>query len=189
MRLILVRHPAPGIANGICYGSSDVPVDDDTVAAALASLPSLLPGDLSERPVIYTSPLQRCSALAVRMAPQLRAAPPLIDARLAEMDFGAWERQPWDAIARDDIDAWAEDLAHYAPGGGETVLAVAARVDAFLADCRRAQHGDVIIVCHAGTIRLLNALACSATLHDAALRAASTPHRIDYASVSILHLA
>jgi alpha-ribazole phosphatase len=186
MRLILVRHPAPEIGAGICYGASDVPVSRSALATALASLPSLLPADLGAHAVIYTSPLQRCTALAMPLAQQLGLPPPLVDARLAEMDFGSWEMQPWEAIARADIDAWTDELAHYAPGSGESVLGVAARVAAFIADCRRQHHGDVIVVCHAGTIRMLTALTGSASLLDAALRAASTPHHMDYASVSIL---
>ena len=43
------------------------------------------------------------------------------DARLAELDFGHWEMQSWDGIPRAEVDAWAADVAHYRPGGGESV--------------------------------------------------------------------
>ena len=45
---------------------------------------------------------------------------PKIDDRLAEMNFGDWEGRPWDSIPRLEIDAWAADVAGYAPPGGES---------------------------------------------------------------------
>ena len=184
MRLILVRHPAPCIAPGICYGSSDIAVDPAALANALTALPMQLPPDLGPDTIMYTSPLRRCAALARALALHLHAAPPLEDARLAEMDFGAWEGKPWDAIPRTEIDAWTNKLIDYAPGGGETVRQVATRIAAFIDDCKL----DAIVICHAGTIRLMSALAQQgATVATAALAAASVPSQIDYAAVRILH--
>jgi alpha-ribazole phosphatase len=106
-----------------------------------------------------------------------------LDARLAEMDFGAWELRPWSEIPRADIDAWTADLLHYRPGGAENVLDVARRVQAFVADLRAP---SALIVCHAGTIRLLTALHGGAPLEQAALQAAQTPHRIGYGQLVVL---
>ena len=187
MRLTLVRHPAPQIAPGLCYGSSDIPAQPQALAQALDALAATLPR--ADGIVIYSSPLQRCAALSVPLAARLHLPAPLFDARLAEMHFGDWERQPWDRIARADIDAWAADLLRHAPGGGETVLQVAHRVAAFLDMLRRAPNQDAIIVCHAGTIRLLSAFhqaalrgedLTGAALAAAALHAAATPHSIAY---------
>jgi alpha-ribazole phosphatase len=187
MRLVLLRHPLPESVQGLCYGSSDVAADPAALARALAELPASLPADLAPNTAIYSSPLRRCTALADPLAALLDAAPPKRDARLAEMDFGSWEGQPWDAIARAEVDAWAADLTCYAPGGGETVLAVARRVHGFL-DEMVAAHSDAVVVCHAGTIRLLAAFARDrADIEQAALHAAATPHRIGYASITILH--
>jgi alpha-ribazole phosphatase len=193
MRLILIRHPAPQVAAGVCYGASDVAVAPASVDAALASLLSALPADLAPHAPVYSSPLRRCTALAAPLA-ATRGQPLLLDARLAEMDFGAWELRPWDDIERAGIDAWTASLLDYAPGGGETVLQVAGRVAAFLHALPRGD--DAIVVCHAGTIRLLTAFHAAmrsgdqldvATMTAAALRAASTPHRIDYGGVLVLH--
>jgi len=187
MRLILLRHPLPEIAQGLCYGSSDVAAEPAALARALAELPRTLPADLPPNTAIYSSPLRRCTALADPLAALLDAAAPVRDARLAEMDFGSWEGQPWDAIDRADVDAWAADPTGYAPGGGETVIAVARRVHGFLDDVI-APRSDALVVCHAGTIRLLAAFARDrADIEQAALHAAATPHRIGYASITILH--
>jgi alpha-ribazole phosphatase len=44
----------------------------------------------------------------------------------------------------------------------------------------------VLVVCHAGTIRLLTALHGGAPLEQAALQAAQTPHRIGYGQLVVL---
>ena len=77
-----------------------------------ARLKPLLP----EGTTVFSSPLQRARLLAEALDPETR-----IDERLSEMDFGEWEGQPWDAIDRDALDAWAADTLHYTPPGGESV--------------------------------------------------------------------
>ncbi|MGJ7918865.1 histidine phosphatase family protein [Massilia sp. LXY-6] len=189
MKLYLVRHPQPEIGQGLCYGATDVPVTEPELARAHARLHAAgLPGDLP----VYASPLQRCSRLARRLTP----APPTLDARLAEMDFGRWEMQAWDAIPRHEVDAWAADLLRYRPGGGECVLDVARRVAAFIDDLRadlsnelrQAGHAEALLICHAGTIRLLGAMRGGLPLEEAALNAASTPHRIGYGEMVVLEV-
>jgi alpha-ribazole phosphatase len=175
MTLYLVRHPQPDVAPGLCYGASDVPVIDTELGRVHAAL---VQRGLPALPV-YASPLQRCALLAERLAPGRVT----LDARLAEMDFGAWELRPWADIPRADVDAWTADLLHYRPGGAENVLDVARRVQAFAADLRTS---SALVICHAGTIRLLAALHGGAPLKQAALNAARTPHRIDYGDLVVL---
>jgi alpha-ribazole phosphatase len=182
MRLILVRHPVPQVTSGTCYGRSEVAVAQHEMAAVRTSLLATLPADVP----LYASPLRRCADLATVLAQDLPASALHLDARLAEMDFGAWEMQPWHAIARADIDAWAADLAYYRPGGGENVLAMAARVDAFLGDLLREQHETVVIICHAGTIRLLAALHAGLSLEETALLAAHSAHKIAYGATVVV---
>ena len=178
MRLYLVRHPRPEVAAGHCYGRSDLAADHADVERVLAALASQgLPGAMP----VYASPLARSAVLAHRLSPA-----PTFDARLAEMDFGAWEMRSWDDIPRSEIDAWSADLLHYRPGGGESVMDVAARVAAFGADIRREAHAQALVVCHAGTMRLLHSLHLGGTLVEAALRAAQAPHRIGYGEVMML---
>ena len=180
MRLYLVRHPKPDVPAGYCYGRTDLPAIGADIERVLAALRHLnLPGAMP----VYASPLRRSAVLA-----QLLSTAPTFDARLAEMDFGAWELRPWDEIARAEIDAWSADLLEYHPGGGENVMEVAARVAAFLADMGRAGHAEALVICHAGTMRLLHALAFGGTLRDAAMRAAAEPHHIGYGDVMTLEI-
>lgn len=181
MELILVRHPRPIGADGLCYGRSDLPADPEALARVHAALRADgLPGDVP----VFASPLRRCADLA-----RLLSAHVMFDGDLAEMDFGRWERRSWNDIPRAEVDAWAADLLHYRPGGGESVLDVARRIAGALARIR--QHGGerAVVVCHAGTMRLLAALASGQPVEQAALAAAATPHRIGYGDVLRLAVA
>lgn len=152
MSLILLRHTRPAAAEGLCYGRTDLDVGPDFAAEAAAITATLPPVA-----TMVTSPLRRCRRLAEAIA-GARGLALADDPRLAEIDFGAWEGRPWDAIPRAEIDAWAADLMHANPHGGETVAALAARVAAALADWRAAP-GPVLVVSHAGVARAARALA------------------------------
>ncbi len=179
MELLLVRHARPDIAPGICYGSADPASRDEDLARVHRSLLAAgLPGGAP----VYASPKRLCIQLARLLAPHGFHT----DARLAEMHFGEWEQRNWSDIPRAEVDAWTEDLVRYRPGGGETVLEVAQRVDAFLVELRQAAHSRALVVCHAGTMRLIAALHRGRPLEEAALLAAKTPHHIDYGQVMVL---
>jgi alpha-ribazole phosphatase len=140
MRLWLIRHPPPAVATGTCYGATDLPLADHP--AALAShLRTLLPDHLP----LYSSPLTRCRLLAEQLHAQ-----PRFDDRLREIDFGDWEMQPWDALDRKLIDAWAADPFNFVPPGGEGVAVLRARVRAFLDELRE----EAVLVVHAGVIKV-----------------------------------
>jgi alpha-ribazole phosphatase len=174
MKLILVRHPQPLVAPGVCYGSTDLAIAPGQLEQTLAALQ--LPAGLP----VYSSPLRRCAELAACLD-----TAPIYDSRLAEMHFGTWEMQPWDAVPRAAIDAWAADMVHYRPGGGESVLQMAERIAAFHADLQR-QHPAAIIICHAGTMRLLAARHAGLAPAEMALQAAQTAHQIPYGSTLTL---
>jgi len=179
MRLYLIRHPQPEVAAGICYGRSDLAVPIERALDAASALAPRLPRDAA----LWSSPAARCAALAEPLASAL-GAPVRYDARLLEMDFGAWEMQPWDAIARSEVDAWAADTVAYRPGGGERVLDVAGRVKSFH-DALKTGRRDAVLVCHAGVIRLLLAALTHDDVADIARAAARAPHRIAYGELVI----
>ena len=150
--LWLVRH-APVLAKpGICYGQLDLPADP----AATAHCAEQLAGALPQSIVVEHSTLQRCELLAQ----SLKALRPDLtlnsDARLRELDFGAWEGQPWSTLPRDELDAWAAQLATFAPGGGERLVDMLTRVDAALQATHalaREAGTDAVWVAHAGVSR------------------------------------
>ncbi len=178
MRLHLVRHCAPLVEPGVCYGRSDLPVDPDVQANALPTLRAALPAGVA----IHASPLQRCALLARALG----RSDAILDARLAELDFGSWELRRWDDIARSEIDAWAADTVHYRPGGGENLLAMAIRIDAFYASLMASGAAEAVVICHAGSIRLLAARARGLTPQAMARAAAERPHTIGYGEIVIV---
>lgn len=184
MRLHLIRHPKPAVASDICYGRTDVAVAPQDLTHSASSLIAALPRGIP----VFSSPLLRCAGLAGLLADALGCAPVRFDARLMEMDFGDWEMRKWDDIGRSEVDAWVDDMAHYRPGGGESLLHMAERVRAFHEDLMRMQLDDAIVVCHAGSIRML--LACQSGFGpvEMALHAAQTRHTIAYGEVIILDL-
>ena len=182
MRLYLIRHPKPIVAANTCYGRSDLAVAQPEQARVAAALLPLLPKGVP----LFSSPLRRCAGLAQQLAGPLACSPIRFDERLAEIDFGVWEGRSWDTIARAEIDAWADDMAGYRPGGGESVLQMAQRVCAFHAELMQSGADCAIVICHAGTIRLLLAHRLGLTLPELALHAARAPHAIDYGAVITL---
>ena len=160
-RLWLVRHAPPLIAPGHCYGALDVPADPAATAHSASQLASVLPRGM----VMHHSPLQRCELLAHALQglrPDLTSTP---DARLAEMNFGAWEGRPWSSLGRSALDAWTADFAEHRPGGGENLATVLARVAQALQAARhsaQAQRTDVLWITHAGVARCVQWLLQSA---------------------------
>ncbi len=147
-RLWLVRHPRPAVPAGLCYGASDVPIEDAHLLELLDALPARLPRDAA----VYSSPLSRC----LRLARALHGAGfghPKVDERLREMDFGRWEGRIWSELPRAEIDAWRDDIERYVPPGGESVADLAARGLDFVATLPHPH--DAIVVTHAGVIQTL----------------------------------
>ncbi|HET9067031.1 MAG TPA: histidine phosphatase family protein [Amaricoccus sp.] len=149
MPLILVRHTRPEGGDGICYGRTDLAAAPGFEPEA-RRLAARIARDLGPADRIVSSPLRRCTALAEALARHL-ALPLALDPRWAELDFGAWEGRPWDEIPRAELDAWAGDLLHARPHGGESVAMLAARVAAAIAACPAGER--TLVVTHAGPIR------------------------------------
>jgi alpha-ribazole phosphatase len=106
MEVYLIRHPRPARCEGVCYGRNDVSVDTEVLAAAAASVRSLIPARVLRHAAMFTSPASRCLGLARKLvAPR----EPCIAAELHEIHFGAWEGLPWDSVPRADLDAWAAE--------------------------------------------------------------------------------
>jgi len=145
VQLYLIRHPAPQVAAGVCYGRTDLPLAEDVAAAAariVAQLPPHLP--------VFTSPLQRCRQLADALHPAPRSDP-----RLQEMNFGDWEMTPWNRIQREALDGWAADPLGYAPPQGESVGQMQERVQSFVTETRRQGLERAALVIHAGVMKVI----------------------------------
>lgn len=151
MLLVLVRHTRPKVHPGICYGRLDVPLAEFA--------PQDLSASLQQIPVasrVIASPTQRCRLLADAVA-ERDGLSVEEDARLLELDFGTWEGQPWQDIGLAPLNAWAQDIWRYAPGSGEALCDLWARVDAFRQELSGVAHASVVIISHHGPLRALHA--------------------------------
>jgi alpha-ribazole phosphatase len=136
---------------GICYGRLDIPLHPEAAIGDIAAHP-LLAG--ASR--VWTSPAQRCRVLAEAIAAAL-SVPLIVDDRLQELNFGAWEGIAWDAVPRAELDRWADSVLTFAPPGGESGVALIERVRSFDAELRHVGE-DCVVVSHGGPLKVLGAL-------------------------------
>jgi alpha-ribazole phosphatase len=151
MALTLLRHTAPIAEAGICYGAMDVDVRDEEVVACATHI-----GTAAFNPQeIWYSPRKRCAKLAIALAARCPTAAIRSRPEIAEMNFGTWEGQRWDAVGKPAIDAWQMDFAHHKPGGGESTAALLLRVREALLDAARFR-GELLWVTHGGVMRAVS---------------------------------
>ena len=143
------RHTAARGAAGRCIGRTDVAVDPRRAKRLAHRLRQQARRHGLPR-VAWVSPLQRAAAVGAwlrRWGWRVQ-----VDVRLAELDFGAWDGRPWSEVPWSEVEAWQQDLLHHAPGGGESLLQLAARVQAFARD---APPGPCQLVSHGGWVHAL----------------------------------
>ncbi len=152
-RLILVRHTAVDTTyTGRCYGASDVALSDEGLKQAVTLADNLA----SHTPTrVFHSGLQRTKHLADKIG-EMTDLMPLLDPRLAEMNFGAWEGETWDAIYESGQDI--AQLLHapdaFSAPGGETTFAMRDRMMAWFEE-ELPSDGVTIAVSHGGPIAAL----------------------------------
>jgi alpha-ribazole phosphatase len=146
VKIYLIRHPRPDVADGICYGRLDVNLAPgwQSVAGKLRTALAVHKFD-----AVFSSPLQRCRILAEQLFPEYETS-----GLLVEMNFGCWEGVSWDAVFEDeDGRKWFDDYLNYTCPGGESFKDVCRRVDEFIEMLARGGYGHVAVVSHAGVMR------------------------------------
>lgn len=106
----------------------------------------------------YSSPLRRALDTA-HLIGEAMGKQPLVDARLAELNYGTWEGRTFEDIRQENpatYYAWVADPGRVAPPQGESGEQLVERVAPFLADVAlRHTHGNVLVVAHKTLCRLL----------------------------------
>jgi alpha-ribazole phosphatase len=175
MEIYLIRHTTPKIGKGICYGQSDIPLEETFDAeknALLAGLPEQLDA-------VYSSPLSRCYQLAELIQGTQRITS---DKRLLEMNFGDWEMKKWDLINEEELNPWMKDFVEVRVPGGENFVDLQKRVHDFTIELIEKKLEKVAIVTHAGVIRCFVTFVVEMPLKNA------FKISIDYASITKIHL-
>lgn len=170
MEIYLIRHSQTALPPGWCYGQTDVALTDDFIDAA-QRIRLALPPIAADCPV-FSSPLSRCLRLAETLGGVL-----VPDARLQELDFGAWENQALAALDSPAFRAWSENFVDTAPPGGETFTQLCERVAEFWRELCRLDAEMAVVVAHAGSIRALLAGVLGLPLANA------FQFRVDFASI------
>lgn len=111
---------------------------------------------------IVSSPLMRCAAFAKELS-EKHNIPLVFDERLKEVGFGTWEgRLPHELEAESPgiLFQFKLNPVEKRPIGAEALLDFFNRVSAALDDVQRCHAGrHVLVVCHAGVIRMIVAAA------------------------------
>lgn len=155
MEVHLVRHTQVDVAKGICYGQTDVDLSEEGYSRM-----ALIQFD-SDYSAIYCSPLKRCTSLLTYF--QL---PFETDDRLKEMDFGLWEMKAWSEIPSEEIEPWYADFVSIPATQGESLQEMAVRVYSFWSEIEKLNFEKILIVAHAGVIRILQAYWNGISLKD-----------------------
>ncbi len=153
------------------YGTDDVPVCPDTMAADTARY-AVLAARLPRPARLVCSPLRRTQDTAAAL---MRAGypkqPALLDPAFVEQDFGALQGQPiadFHARGQDERHPFWPIHAAETPPEGESFAHMVARVGAGLdALLTTAPGRDTIIISHGGAIRAACAHALGLTPHQA----------------------
>ena len=164
------RHPRAQGAGGRCIGRTDLPVDRRKAKRLAHRIRQTARRHGLPR-AVCVSPLRRARDVGrwlARWGWRVQTEP-----LLAEVDFGRWDGLRWDDIAPAEVAAWADDLLRHAPGGGESVAAVAQRVQAFVA---QGDGSPRLLVGHGGWINTLLHVPSACTGIAAADWPAPPPH-------------
>jgi alpha-ribazole phosphatase len=107
---------------------------------------------------VYTSPLSRCRSMAEAVAERL-GIPLSVENDLLEIDHGEWDGRLEVEIKESEPEAYGDYCDHpgiFAAPGGENGFRVAARALPVVERIRAAhQAGDVLVVSHEATIRII----------------------------------
>ena len=145
MQIYLIRHTTPNIAKGICYGQTDLDVNEKLFAEELNIIKTKLPEHIEQ---FYASPLMRCKKLAANLTTDF-----IEDNSLMEMNFGDWENKKWDEINSIELNQWMQDFVNIKTPNGENFLELSNRTNSFLDIITKKNHQSAAIVTHAGNIR------------------------------------
>jgi alpha-ribazole phosphatase len=158
MEIYIVRHTKVKNTQGICYGQSDVEIED-TFNEEVDELRMKLPTTFDK---VYASPSKRCKTLAE----QFNLGKVEISELLLEMNFGDWEGKNWNDINQEELNAWMIDFVNVKATNGENLIELYDRLTKFLNELSKQSDERVLIVTHAGIIRCIWAFTLGSPLNN-----------------------
>lgn len=145
--IYLIRHTEIYNPNKVCFGQSDMPLEENfTVQFDWIKEHLLSP----EKLIFYSSPMRRCSKLCSYLSDNNLT----IDNRLTDLNYGSWEMKEWADIPTEEFNAWNTDFVNYQIKNGETFLELYDRsVDFYETITSSADSEDIVVITHANVIR------------------------------------
>lgn len=147
MHLYFIRHTSVDVPKGICYGQTDVALNDTFEKEA-----QFVKDQLSNIPLdkVFASPLTRCKRLANYC---ITDHPIEYDDRLKELNFGDWEMKEWSDI---DYQVWDNGWVDAVIPNGESFKQMLNRVSNFIDELRKEKFEHVAIFTHGGVCSCSN---------------------------------
>lgn len=145
MEIYLIRHTTPTIEKGICYGQTDLDITAEFEIKASKILNEITVDTTTK---VYSSPLQRCTKLALKFSKNI-----ITDDRLMELNFGDWELKKWNDIPRNEIDPWFKDFVNVTIPNGEAYIDLYKRANGIFQEIASKNFKKTIITTHGGVIR------------------------------------
>lgn len=177
MSLYIWRHPRPKRIEGRCLGRTDATVDPRRLRRLAGRIARFARRHRLPRE-IHVSPLARSREVGELLRRQGWLC--RVEPDLAEVDFGHWDGRPWCDIPLAELDAWCADFARHAPGGGESLERLFARVGHWLGT---RPPGPVLAVGHAGWINAARLLAGG---HPLPAQPQDWPAPVPYQALTVL---
>ena len=157
----LIRHGEP--VGGRCYRGHNI--DDPLTEKGWFQMWDAV-GEFNTWQHIITSPLQRCQAFA-RALGDRHGINVGVEARFKEVGFGSWEGLSHDDVKiglTDEYHAFLKDPVNHRPQGAEVLDDFINRVGtAYDETIERYRNKHILIVAHAGVIRVVIAKTVQAT--------------------------
>jgi len=152
-RVYLIRHgQVAGYENFPVYGHTDVDLTEVGILQVKQIAERLR---LTELQAIYSSDLNR-SATGARLIARHHDVPVYYLPELREMKFGDWEGLTLTDIRTrfpEELQKRQDDLVNYrAPGNGESIADLAARIEAVFDRIRAEQQGNNIVIAAHGAV-------------------------------------
>lgn len=156
MNVYFIRHTAVDVPPGVCYGQTDVPLKESFIIEAEVVFEQIKHIKFD---AVFSSPLSRC----FKLAHYCGFTDAIIDDRLQELNFGAWEMQAWDKIEDPHLAAWYKDYLTVSTTGGESFSDLYQRFYAFFETLpKHAQ--QIAVFTHGGIINCARVYAKTTTL-------------------------
>ncbi len=146
LQIVLVK---PGVtdfdAQGRIMGTLDVPLSDSGIAQAQGVAAEFAGVEIS---AVYSGPCLAAQQTAVEITAHSRVRP-RVEAKLKNVDMGLWQGRELDELKSNQprfVRQWQDNPEQICPPGGETLMDVRPRVDAFLKRISRKHKSGVVVV-------------------------------------------